>query len=356
MANAALQDEAGQLFPPEIQQLYLWTGSYCQFTPLKAKKSPQNRVSCKMLLIHVPGHMVHPLNLHIEPTSYLLPSQQPQKLTETWTIPGSDLASVIDVLWELTRLNQATSSVPKCGVKTHRFPYHKCDRSQVFVVEATTRELQSSSCCNNPDKTIDCTICGKAVKHKLLHSHTGGHILRAQMGIKEDHLVTQVTVGNPCGFCGQSSHPVRLTKEGKKCTFQPSSSCPLTITFSLGAAATSTKNSPSTNVPIYCSICPATSGDHAVVWKYNMAHHLGTMHAEWHPTQLLPADLITAMKITHFEQEHLGIPGELISLADSNEEEAETGEGTSSTLARTKRKVRGPALGQCQSKQERCPA
>ncbi|KIJ12647.1 hypothetical protein PAXINDRAFT_14566, partial [Paxillus involutus ATCC 200175] len=74
MTNAALQDEAGQPFPPEIQQLYLWTGSYCRFTPLKAKKSPQNRVSRKTLLIRVPGHMVHPLNLRIEPTSYLLPS------------------------------------------------------------------------------------------------------------------------------------------------------------------------------------------------------------------------------------------------------------------------------------------
>ncbi|KIJ12646.1 hypothetical protein PAXINDRAFT_82548, partial [Paxillus involutus ATCC 200175] len=202
----------------------------------------------------------------------------------------------------------------------------------------------------------DCAICGKAVKHKSLRSHTRGHILRAQMGIKEDHLVTQVAVGDPCGFCGQSGHPVRLTKEGKKRTFQLSSSCPLAITFSLGVAATSTKNSPSTNVPIRCSICPATSGDRAVVWKYNMAHHLGTVHAERHPAQPLPADLITAMKITCFEQEHLGIPGELISLADSNEEEAETGEGTSSTLTRMKRKARGPALGQCQSKRERRPA
>ncbi|KIK76996.1 hypothetical protein PAXRUDRAFT_168153, partial [Paxillus rubicundulus Ve08.2h10] len=107
----------------------------------------------------------------------------------------------------------------------------------------------------------DCAICGKAMKHKSLCSHTGGHILHAQMGIKEDHLVTQVTVGDPCGFCRQSGHPVQLTKEGKKRTFQLSSSCPLAITFSLGAAATSTKNSPSTNVPIHCSICPATSGD-----------------------------------------------------------------------------------------------
>ncbi|KIJ08456.1 hypothetical protein PAXINDRAFT_88831, partial [Paxillus involutus ATCC 200175] len=197
-----------------------------------------------------------------------------------------------------------------------------------------------------------CPICSKSIKHKALRSHMGGHILRAQMGIKEDHLIAQassIATVDPCGFCGQSGHPVRLVKESKKHTFQPSSSCSLAITFSLGAAATSSKNSPSTNAPIRCSICPATSGDRAVVWKYNMPHHLGTVHAERSPTQPLPADLVNAMKVVRLEQERLGIPGEFISVG--NEDEAsETGEGTPATTAKRTKRASGAPSGQRQSK------
>ncbi|KAG2155157.1 uncharacterized protein EDB93DRAFT_1080643 [Suillus bovinus] len=73
---------------------------------------------------------------------------------------------------------------------------------------------------------------------------------------------------DPCGFCRQSGHPVKLVKQ--KRTFQPQSSCPQAILFSLGAATNSSKASPSTNAPIRCQLCPVSSGDHAVFWKYNV--------------------------------------------------------------------------------------
>ncbi|KIK91538.1 hypothetical protein PAXRUDRAFT_797043, partial [Paxillus rubicundulus Ve08.2h10] len=100
-----------------------------------------------------------------------------------------------------------------------------------------------------------------------------------------------------CSFCGQSGHPVQLTKEGNKWMYQPLSVCPLAITFSLGAAAKSTKNSPLTNTPVHCSICPPSTGDCAVIWKYNVMYHLGMVHSEQNPAQPLPDNLVKAMNI-----------------------------------------------------------
>lgn len=41
------------------------------------------------------------------------------------------------------------------------------------------------------------------------------------------------------------------------------------------AAATERKNSPCTNIPVTCPLCPSTS---AAVWKYNMKTHLARIH------------------------------------------------------------------------------
>ncbi|KAG2033240.1 hypothetical protein BDR03DRAFT_835263, partial [Suillus americanus] len=86
-----------------------------------------------------------------------------------------------------------------------------------------------------------------------LHSQMGGHILHAQLGAQDDDVRTPVSIIDPCGFCGQSGHPVKLVKQ--KRTFQPQSSCPQAISFSLGAATNSSKASPSTNAPIRCQLC-----------------------------------------------------------------------------------------------------
>ncbi|KIK73647.1 hypothetical protein PAXRUDRAFT_585015 [Paxillus rubicundulus Ve08.2h10] len=169
-------------------------------------------------------------------------------------------------------------------------------------------------------------VCEKTVKKKALRSHMGGHILRAQMGVLEDNVKVAVSEVDPCGFCGQSGHRVRLVKEGRKWTFQPSSTCPFTVPFSLGAAANSTKASPSTNAPIRCTLCPSSSGDRGVVWKYNMAHRISTVHSGRNPDQPLPPALATAMKVSRSEQQALGIPQDSI---DASDDEPDTNPQTS---------------------------
>ncbi|KAF9227823.1 hypothetical protein BS17DRAFT_407234 [Gyrodon lividus] len=94
-------------------------------------------------------------------------------------------------------------------------------------------------------------------------------------------LVHAVSDVDPCAFCGQSGHPVRLVKEAWKRAFQPSSTCLFTIPFSFGAATNNMKASPST---IHCTLCPPSSGDRDVVWKYNMAHHISAVHSGRNPS------------------------------------------------------------------------
>ncbi|KIK79088.1 hypothetical protein PAXRUDRAFT_36512 [Paxillus rubicundulus Ve08.2h10] len=237
-------------------------------------------VSHKALIICISGQIIHPLNLCIEFTSHLPPTLQPIHSTETWVVSVIKLSAVVDALWELMELNQANSHVPKCGGDSEGFPYKLQDGSLAFVAETATKQLLTKRS-GNADKTIECPVCEKTVKHKALHSYMRGHILQVQMGVSEDDINIPVSMVDPCGFCGQSGHLVWLVKEGQKWTFQPSSSCPFSIIFSIGA--------------------------------YNMAHHISTVHSGLNPNQPLPLVLATAMKITHSEQQALGIPPDLIS-------------------------------------------
>ncbi|KIK79954.1 hypothetical protein PAXRUDRAFT_159905 [Paxillus rubicundulus Ve08.2h10] len=209
-------------------------------------------------------------------------------------------------------------------------------RFSAFVSETATRQLLTKQP-GNADKTIECPVCEKTVKHKVLCSHMGGHILRAQMGISEDNI--NVSMVDPCGFCSQSGHPVQLVKEGWKRTFQPSSSCPFSIIFSIGAAANSTKTSPSTNVPIQCPLCLSSSSDHSTILKYNMAHHISAVHSGLNPNQPLPLALAMAMKITRSEQQALGIPLDLIS----GDDELQTPASGKRKRAATRSTVHGEA-------------
>ncbi|KAF9223611.1 hypothetical protein BS17DRAFT_766894 [Gyrodon lividus] len=200
MMPALTHNEDGNPTLPAMQQLLLWMGSYCKLAPLKQKKKSNSK---------------------------------------TWAVFVIELSAVVDALWELTELNQANSHVPKCSG----------DSSLAFVAEMATRQLLTKQL-GNTDKTIECPVCKKTIKHKALRSHMGGHILQAQMGILEDDINVPVSMVDLCGFCGQLGHPVQLVKEGQKRTFQPSLSCPFSIIFSIGAAVNSTKTSPSMNVPI----------------------------------------------------------------------------------------------------------
>ncbi|KAG2147863.1 uncharacterized protein EDB93DRAFT_1085311 [Suillus bovinus] len=138
---------------------------------------------------------------------------------------------------------------------------------------------------------------------------------------------------DPCGFCGQSGHPVKLVKQ--KRTFQPQSSCPQAISFSLGVAANSSKASPSTNAPIHCQLCPVSSGDCAIFWKYNVHQHVTSSHDTSYESLL--AGFAKEIKISQLEKEHFRIPLDLIDNSVQDDSNATAVASTSQNLLMKRR-------------------
>lgn len=94
----------------------------------------------------------------------------------------------------------------------------------------------------------------------------------------------QIHPGNPCGFCGRASCDIRLVKAQSPASkyTAAASSCQHAHTFSLNKARRFSTVMPCTNVPIQCALCPK---DHVtklrpVYWKYNMFHHIQTVHPD----------------------------------------------------------------------------
>ena len=107
--------------------------------------------------------------------------------------------------------------------------------------------------------------------HDLL-SHIGAHLLF------DTSLDTTLQL---CGLCFRPSPLcVFFLRKGKGTGSSPqidmrTSRCPNLVVFSYLSAAKEATNSPCTNVPVICPLCPSTS---SAVWKYNIKAHFEKFH------------------------------------------------------------------------------
>jgi len=102
-----------------------------------------------------------------------------------------------------------------------------------------------------------------------LLKHMAAHIL---------HDVWLRDVDNICGLCLSSTGDccIYLVKKGKTITISKEKSrCPNFRQVKLKAASTHTTNSPSSNHPMTCPLCPSNS---PAIWKYNLRQHIQTVH------------------------------------------------------------------------------
>jgi hypothetical protein len=123
-----------------------------------------------------------------------------------------------------------------------------------------------------------CPVCRPPIPwdinkpHKILE-HVAAHILFDS---------TLDATKEPCGLCMRPS-PLCMfyLRKGKGAGSAPqvnerTSRCPnFTGKLFYSAAAIERTNSPCTNVPMICPLCPSTS---TAVWKYNMKTHLARIH------------------------------------------------------------------------------
>ncbi|KAH9016244.1 hypothetical protein EDB84DRAFT_1567344 [Lactarius hengduanensis] len=151
-------------------------------------------------------------------------------------------------------------------------------RTAAFVCEV---ELDERAITGPTSAQSDCCpMCRPATPwdisktHKILE-HVASHLLFDS---------TLDTTQELCGLCMRPSPQCAFyLRKGKGAGSAPQidervTSCPnFTGKLSYLSAATERTNSPCTNVPIICRLCPSTS---AAVWKYNMKTH----RAQFHPS------------------------------------------------------------------------
>ncbi|KAI9058985.1 hypothetical protein FKP32DRAFT_1544788, partial [Trametes sanguinea] len=109
---------------------------------------------------------------------------------------------------------------------------------------------------------VPCLLCstpassGDLMPLWKMRSHVGRHILCALRGIEES--IESQASDEPCGFCGRDEVCKTILTVNKNGVRKISSSCRYHYEGMVYAAATkSTTNTPSTNVPIHCPLCPS---------------------------------------------------------------------------------------------------
>ena len=144
-----------------------------------------------------------------------------------------------------------------------------------------------------------CEHCSPAValdpkKVIKVLEHIGAHILF------NNNLILSL---EPCGLCLRPSPScVFYLRKGKgagsSCQVDlRCSRCPRLQRFSYQSASIEAPNSPCTNVPIVCPLCPSTA---SAVWKYNMRAHF----SKHHPTASF-GDHFPDMHISNSERDAL---------------------------------------------------
>jgi len=121
-----------------------------------------------------------------------------------------------------------------------------------------------------------CRICGR--KHDKLKNpqyrrmHIMGYIYSGDATVADGPGL--------CGFCGapDGEHQTDLKDGTRKGIVVIDSKCPFQQKISLGAKGL---NDRPENYPLYCPACPAPDeGSACVVFKYNLAGHVGSSHGE----------------------------------------------------------------------------
>ncbi|KAI0282409.1 hypothetical protein BC826DRAFT_874317, partial [Russula brevipes] len=203
----------------------------------------------------VMGHHVHPIN----PTVSVQRPGKPAFLFESMFL----VTLACNLFQEL--MTQDRKDLPKVK-RCEDFPYQSSGTLHA-------KESEEASV----DGHTDCSRCGSAVtidweNTQRVLEHMGAHIL-----FDPELNRTQ----ERCGLCLWPAVmcPIYVTKgrgtHGRYTVDITKSTCPNLVRFNYKNASESSENSPCSNVPIICSLCPAGS---PAVWTYNLEAHFRGRH------------------------------------------------------------------------------
>ncbi|GJE96780.1 hypothetical protein PsYK624_129860 [Phanerochaete sordida] len=212
----------------------------------------------------IQGMLVEPIDPEMLPAA--LPTLHGR---QTIAIRTADLQSIGALIFERAQsvLHLAPSVKP-----LDSFPYRISGGEACFLCET---EVGSRGTQPDRNRCPQCPAFRLAdVSAPIQLRHIGAHIL---------HDPKLKGVESTCGWCLRvgSSCAVYIRKNGRggyTVDTRPNRSRCLggVRTFSIKAAAKFSDNSPCTNHPLVCRLCPAGS---PAVWKYNFESHLRTAHS-----------------------------------------------------------------------------
>ncbi|KAJ7845977.1 hypothetical protein B0H14DRAFT_2357848 [Mycena olivaceomarginata] len=252
-------------------------------------ENSDTRDTRKRFVIDIPSPLVHPLGPSVSRPSSSTDS------SPTWTISTAQLTEMMEHAWQL--LNPEG---PEIAANVAQLPSLVVNNLPGHLTQVKLKE----------NVKIPCHICGVTKKLNVMRHHVGRHIMLSGRDVSEEGLIEPVGL-EPCGFCGLDGCFTQLINADRKKPTSIKSSCPYHYSrMNYKAAKTSTKSSPSTNIPIHCSLCPINkvSRQPQTIWKYNAMYHIITEHS-LHTNQMpmIPHEFMAELFIRQAEEDALGI-------------------------------------------------
>ncbi|KAK7006523.1 hypothetical protein R3P38DRAFT_3213818 [Favolaschia claudopus] len=263
----------------ESTRKWVWNGDFVQFDPLNGSASKVESGTRKSLTAKLPGSLLHPLDPEVESINVFSHiehnTMRGKNFTQTWAVSTTDLGAVVSAMYEGLDATSLLQILPKHG-KSELFPYLHSNGSAALVLHNATQILSQQQ--RDASQRVLCFQCRIEIKGDDARAHVGAHIIRAIHGIKESLLHEEVVLPNPCGFCGRAGCLVDIEKNGQ--TLKATSACSRQHTFTYGHAKKYSAATPSTNVPIFCALCPIVPPRKLppVFWKYSIYSHIRDAH------------------------------------------------------------------------------
>ncbi|KAI0066999.1 hypothetical protein BV25DRAFT_1897244 [Artomyces pyxidatus] len=234
----------------QIDGSWTWTNQYVRFG---MKDANTDRATQKQFIVRIPGVLLYPLGPQLVRD---LDMDRNASDAMTWSLSHKQLVETLDQSWaalhpETEEIIGNVEMLPL--ISNSKLPYCETSASGAVIPHLVVLDVPA---------------------HMTAEKLSGD----AKIGI------------DPCGWCGRdgSGCMVQLTKKGA--SRKISSSCRYHFSNMIyGQAIKTTKNSPCTNVPIHCPLCPVSmSGQPRTIWKYNAVYHLSTEHAPGDGDENLP--------------------------------------------------------------------
>ncbi|KAI0681858.1 hypothetical protein C8T65DRAFT_597993 [Cerioporus squamosus] len=296
----------------ETSPAWIWSGEYVSFPPAKGSRARLNEGSRKSLVIKLPGLFLRPLNpstvltsevRSVSPRDVLLD----RSIAQTWSLTGAEILDLISLIFDTESGANAISLLPTYG-ESRQFPYRDLQGEPLL----TSQQTPDQSGCHQCASVLNVKTCENP------RAHVGKHILRAKYGVAEPGLKEQVSFcitgrSYPCGFCGRGTCTIVLLAKGK--SMQVESNCARAHKFSYGQAIKTNRTTPSTNVPVFCTLCPRDPATkrHPTFWKYNMRDHIKIEHSSHWEGLLdepigLDSELALSIRIEAEEFQYIQVP------------------------------------------------